>query len=83
MLVILVGALIVASIETDWLGPESPYVQDEYTSHLLQYNTGDEIGRFLLGSTVICCFPQGSMAWQDGVQTGTRLQMGQQMGKLN
>ena len=82
MLVILVGALIVASIQTDWLGPESPYVHEEHNTHQLQYSTGDEIGRFLLGSTVICCFPKGVMQWKNGLTTGARVKMGQQIGEL-
>ena len=43
MLVILVGAMIVASIETDWLGPTALYTEEEHTEHHLVYRRGDEI----------------------------------------
>ncbi|MEM9620126.1 MAG: archaetidylserine decarboxylase [Pseudomonadota bacterium] len=80
MLVVLVGAMIVASIETDWLGPLSPYAQEELTEYQLHYETGDEIGRFLLGSTVICCFPPDAVTLNPGWQCGTKVQMGQSLG---
>ncbi|XOV83622.1 MAG: archaetidylserine decarboxylase [bacterium] len=80
MLVILVGAMIVASIETDWLGPASPYMLIEDTEHHLVYQRGDEIGRFLLGSTVICCFPEGRVELADHVKVGTKVKMGEALG---
>ena len=48
MLVILVGALIVASIETVWPGPLSPYQSIQANEHSLAFDRGAEIGRFLL-----------------------------------
>ncbi|MCR9261809.1 MAG: archaetidylserine decarboxylase [Pseudomonadaceae bacterium] len=80
MLVILVGAMIVASIETDWLGPASPYMLVEDTEHHLVYRRGDEIGQFLLGSTVICCFTEGSVALAEHLQAGTKVKMGEAIG---
>lgn len=82
MLVVLVGAMIVASIETDWLGPESPYTAEEHTTHHLVYERGDEIGRFLLGSTVICCFPAGSVSLDAGLRPGSTVRMGQTLAQL-
>ena len=82
MLVVLVGAMIVASIETDWLGPTSPYQHEELTSHQLHYESGDEIGRFLLGSTVICCFPAGAVSLNSEWHTGNRVRMGEAMGEV-
>ena len=83
MLVVLVGAMIVASIETDWLGPESPYAIEEHTAHHLVNERGDEIGRFLLGSTVICCFPPGTVTLDAAIAPGSTVRMGQALGKLN
>ena len=77
MLVVLVGAMIVASIATDWLGPESPYRVEELSDHHLVYKRGEEIGRFLLGSTVICCFPQASVELAQALRPGTVVRMGQ------
>lgn len=83
MLVILVGAMIVASIETDWLGPTSPYTQLEHNTHHLVYERGDEIGRFLLGSTVICCFPRGVMNLTPNMTAEATVRMGAPIGHMH
>lgn len=83
MLVVLVGAMIVASIETDWLGPTSPYSQTEYAEHHLVYERGDEIGRFLLGSTVICCFPKDRMDLNTESIPNTTVRMGESLGQIH
>ncbi len=80
MLVVLVGAMIVASIATDWVGPTSPYQLEELSEHHLVYQRGEEIGRFLLGSTVICCFPPNSIALRDDLQAGQLVRMGEALG---
>lgn len=80
MLVVLVGAMIVASIETVWGGPASPYrreVRDHWSQRL---ERGAEIGRFLLGSTVIVCLPPGRGRWEPHVATGQRVRVGQRLG---
>jgi phosphatidylserine decarboxylase len=82
MLVILVGAMIVASIETVWGGPQSPYRTEQHTEHNESFEKGAEIGRFLLGSTVICCFPHGSVNLDDSWQAGTPVRMGQLMAQM-
>ena len=81
VLVILVGAMIVASIQTVWGGPASPYrMHEEFTHSDIQLERGDEIGRFLLGSTVILCFEKGRAELDDTLQPGTVVQMGQSLG---
>jgi phosphatidylserine decarboxylase len=82
MLVVLVGAMIVASIETDWEGPHSPYQEEMLNDYHLVYERGDEIGRFLLGSTVICCFPQDCVALDDKLRAGDAVRMGQSLGHM-
>ncbi len=82
MLVILVGALIVASIETAWPGPASPYQKPETQIHELALARGSEIGRFLLGSTVIVCFAPGKAILADGVTAGQSIRMGQPLARL-
>ncbi|MEM7077819.1 MAG: archaetidylserine decarboxylase [Pseudomonadota bacterium] len=82
MLVILVGALIVASIETVWPGPASPYETEERTTHDFNFAKGEEIGRFLLGSTVICCFPPGAVVLDETLQPGCQTRMGMAMARL-
>ena len=82
MLVVLVGAMIVASIETDWAGPISPYLEEELSQYHLVYDRGEEIGRFLLGSTVICCFPKDTVEFNGELTTGAKVRMGQQIASL-
>lgn len=78
LLVILVGALIVASIETVWGGPSSPYQRIEATTHDgPTFKRGAEIGRFLVGSTVIVCMQPGRAKLASGIRTGASVRMGQ------
>ena len=83
MLVVLVGALIVASIETIWPGPASPYSVAQYDDHSITLNRGDEIGRFLLGSTVVCCFPKGAVELNPKLRVGSKVRLGEHLGKVN
>ena len=59
MAVVLVGAMIVAAIETVWAGKVAPSAQGLQVSDYrnatppIQLHKGDELGRFLLGSTAI------------------------------
>ncbi len=83
MLVVFVGALIVASIETVWPGPASPYrrrVSQQVTP--TAFAKGDEIGRFLLGSTAIVCFERGPARWHSELQPGQVVRMGQAIGTV-
>ena len=82
MLVILVGAMIVASIETVWGGPQSPYQTEQPSQHQERFEKGAEIGRFLLGSTVVCCFPSDSVKLDESWQAGTPVRMGQLMAQV-
>ncbi len=83
MLLVLVGALIVASIETVWPGPSSPYLQEIVSEHNQLFKRGDEIGRFLLGSTVICCFAENSVSMTENFQNGTVVRLGETLGQPN
>ncbi len=82
VLVVLVGALIVASIETVWDGPASPYQRRVHTPYSADYQRGEEIGRFLLGSTVIVCFEPGRATLDEALRSGTAVRMGQALGTL-
>ncbi len=80
MLSIMVGAMIVASIETVWGGPASPYrLQDEQT-HDVALERGAEMGRFLLGSTVILCFEKDHAVLRDDLEPGSTVRMGESLG---
>jgi phosphatidylserine decarboxylase len=82
LLVILVGALIVASIETVWGGPNSPFRREQRDRWNLDYPRGAEIGRFLLGSTVIVCCEPGRLLLDDSARRGQVVRMGQRLGRL-
>ncbi|CBJ39894.1 Phosphatidylserine decarboxylase proenzyme (plasmid) [Ralstonia solanacearum CMR15] len=63
---VLVGAAIVGSIATAWHGvvnpPRSRSVRHwDYRDRHLTLKQGEEMGRFLLGSTVVLLFPQGPL----------------------
>ena len=84
MAVVLVGAMIVASIETIWAGlvtpPRGKLTTWNYPSEgekAIHLNKGDELGRFKLGSTVILCFPKDSINWDKDLQEGSTTHMGQ------
>lgn len=85
MLVVFVGAMIVASIETVWPEQTSPYRQEVLTTHdqtPISFAKGDEIGRFLLGSTVVCCFPPGAVKLKKELRAGTGVRMGEPLGSV-
>ena len=84
MLVVFVGAMIVGSIEAVWDQAPTPYdrpMVKEFSDITLE--KGDEIGRFLLGSTVICCFPKDAVALDESLSAGTIVEMGQSVGLVN
>jgi phosphatidylserine decarboxylase len=86
MAVILVGAMLVAGMVTTWQGKVVPNRFDQvqhwnYQEQNIHLAKGDELGYFNFGSTVILLFPQDIMQWQNALQAGTSLQMGQHIGK--
>ncbi|REH40400.1 phosphatidylserine decarboxylase [Paraperlucidibaca baekdonensis] len=87
MVVILVGAMIVASIETVWGGVEaigSRIRTTDFTAdQAITLNSGDELGRFRLGSTAIVLFGPDVMAWEASFVSGSPTRMGQRLGHLH
>lgn len=85
MAVVLVGAMIVAGIETVWGGQVCPGARAgrlhtiDYREHAppLRFEAGAEIGRFKLGSTAIVLFPQGAVELASTLQAGSPVRMGQ------
>lgn len=83
MVVILVGAMIVASMETVWGGLEPIGNTIRVREHQgVQLARGAEMGRFLLGSTAIVLFPEGAIAWEADFTAGSPTRMGQQLGHI-
>ncbi|MDB5851193.1 MAG: phosphatidylserine decarboxylase [Rhodoferax sp.] len=70
----LVGATIVGSMATVWQGvinpPRGPVREWRYEDQDIRLKQGDEMGRFLLGSTVVLLFPKLPLnfnpAWAPG-----------------
>lgn len=85
--VILVGAMIVAAIETVFTGQITPLTKKVQTINFDQHpqsrEKGEELGRFLLGSTVVLLFPEGKCQWQKELTAGSSLKVGELMGELN
>jgi phosphatidylserine decarboxylase len=83
--VILVGAMMVAGIESAWQGHYQPGVvqTDQFESDQVSLKTGEEMGRFKFGSTVILMFEQGATTWKERYQTGATTRMGEALAKSN
>ena len=79
---VMVGALIVASIETVFDSPPSPYRSEMTNTHARTFARGEEIGRFLLGSTVIVVVPRDTFVPAPRLAVGTRVRMGESLGNL-
>ena len=87
-IMILVGAMIVAGIETVWSGQVAPVKarishQDFSSSQAVTLAKGDEMGRFKLGSTVILLFENQQTAFNTALANGVSVTMGQQLGTLD
>lgn len=82
MAVVLVGAMIVAGIETVATGKVKPTGRLELEHHDLMLEKGDELGRFYLGSTAIVLFEKDKMAWNSQFKANSVVNMGQAMGQF-
>ena len=87
MAVVLVGAMIVASIETVWAGLVTPpkrslktFRYDEAARAPIVLDKGAELGRFKLGSTAIVLFGTDQVQWAQELVAGSPVQMGQLLG---
>jgi phosphatidylserine decarboxylase len=83
---VLVGATIVGSMATAWHGvvnPPRPGTLREWTyadgEHRLAQ--GQEMGRFLLGSTVVLLFPRGPLAFNPDWAPGRAIRVGELMAR--
>ncbi|MEN9465429.1 MAG: phosphatidylserine decarboxylase [Pseudomonadota bacterium] len=82
MAMVLVGAMIVAAIETVWAGRITPAsrekkVTDYANLQPIHLEQAAEMGRFLLGSTVVLCFAKDQIHWLDSLKANSPLKMGQ------
>ncbi|MGB4362131.1 MAG: archaetidylserine decarboxylase, partial [Rhodoferax sp.] len=84
---VLVGATIVGSMATSWHGAVNAprpgrLSEGRYDDPSSVFRQGDEMGRFLLGSTVVMLFPQGSLWFNPAWQPGAAIRLGEAMANL-
>ena len=82
---VLVGATIVGSMATVWHGivrpkPANKIMRWTYGDQNIALKKGEEMGRFLLGSTVIMLFPQDSIAFSADWSPEKSVRLGETMG---
>jgi phosphatidylserine decarboxylase len=82
---VLVGATIVGSMATVWHGVVNPprlgTVREwRYDGERVALQRGAEMGRFLLGSTVVLLFPKGSITFNPIWSPARSIAMGEAMG---
>lgn len=90
MAMVLVGATIVASIETTWAGTITPpagkdIFRWQYPAEgnsAVQFNKGDEMGRFKLGSTVVSTFSPNMIEFNKAAKAETVTRLGEHYADL-
>ena len=83
---VLVGATIVGSMATVWHGVVNPprpgaLRRFDYADAPVELARGAEMGRFLLGSTVVLLWPHGTLRFNPAWAPGGAIRMGSAMGK--
>ncbi|PTT18579.1 phosphatidylserine decarboxylase [Acidovorax sp. HMWF029] len=84
---VLVGATIVGSMATVWHGQVNPprtgtLRQWDYAPGQVRLEKGAEMGRFLLGSTVVMLFPQGGLQFNPQWAPAKPILLGEAMAQL-
>lgn len=84
---VLVGATIVGSMATVWHGQVNPPRpgtprQWDYVQGQVSLRQGEEMGRFLLGSTVVMLFPQGPLQFNPQWAPARPIQLGEAMAQF-
>lgn len=87
MSMVLVGATIVGSIATVWHGivnpPRTGHLREwQYANQQIHLKKGDEMGRFLLGSTVLILLPSNNLQFNASWQPAGQVKMGSVMATL-
>jgi phosphatidylserine decarboxylase len=87
MALVMVGAMLVGSIETVWAGEITPprgrrireWRYGETGEPAVALERGDEVGRFNMGSTVILLFPSGAVEWNSDLAPEARVEIGKRI----
>jgi phosphatidylserine decarboxylase len=87
MAVILVGAMLVSSMETVWSGTITPpyghrVATGDWSRRDIKLKKGDEMGRFNMGSTVIVLLPAGAVSTLAELGPDDEVQVGMKLGRL-
>ncbi|RZL87596.1 MAG: phosphatidylserine decarboxylase [Variovorax sp.] len=85
---VLVGATIVGSMETVWHGVVNPPRTGElrewrYDDQQVLLEKGEEMGRFLLGSTVVMLFPKPPLRFNPAWTPGRPVRLGEVMANVD
>jgi len=83
---VLVGATIVGSMATVWHGVVNPPRPGQlrewrYDDRAIELAQGAEMGRFLLGSTVVLLFQTGGLQFNPGWMPGGTIRLGEMMAR--
>ncbi|WP_166264211.1 archaetidylserine decarboxylase [Marinobacter caseinilyticus] len=87
MALVLVGAMIVGSVETTWAGIVAPGTKDvssvryNDSANPICFEKGEEMGRFRLGSTVVMVVPKDAVKWNPELTAESSVKMGQAFGR--
>ncbi len=86
--VVMIGAMVVGSMETVWHGVINPPRGRELTvtsyadrPSPVELDRGEEMGRFNMGSTVILLLPANRLRWLSELSAGATVKMGQPIGE--
>jgi phosphatidylserine decarboxylase len=84
---VLVGATIVGSMATVWHGVVNPPRPGEirewrYEDQSIELKQGEEMGRFLLGSTVVMLFPKGPLQFSVAWTPNGAIRLGEEVAQL-
>ena len=87
MIIVLVGAILVGSINTVWHGTIVPISENftlyNYYQGNIKFKRGDEIGHFKMGSTVILLFPKNTVEWNQNCYPNKTIYYGESIGHGN
>lgn len=87
MALILVGAMLVSSMDTVWAGTVTPphgrrVKVGDWSRRDISLKKGEEMGRFNMGSTVIVLLPPGAVSSIEAFEPSDVVMMGQKLGRL-
>jgi phosphatidylserine decarboxylase len=87
MAVVLVGAMLVSSMQTVWAGTITPprgrrMSVGDWSRRGISLKKGDEMGRFNMGSTVIVLLPATAVSMLTELGPGDSVLMGEKLGRL-